>query len=276
MSAKNASIDCEACRESLESYIGGDLEAARAREVAEHLAVCEACAASYESTRRVVAGLTDLGGSFVPRRRFEVPQGRASHVGSGVGRGWRVAAAAGVAAALLTATAASVPAVAEQLPLPVGRQLAELREDRAELEAETERLAEEVERLEIELREIEGERMPQVNTAEPALPPEVNDAVQGLVVRFVRAQYERDASALRAMATERLRAEIDRRPGDYLKEGATVTFAQTTDVSLAQDGTYLVFVRLSDAEFHDSQYQENFTVIKAGDAYLVDSVEMDA
>jgi hypothetical protein len=55
-----------------------------------------------------------------------------------------------------------------------------------------------------------------------------------------------------------------------------VVFAQMTTVGKTDDGTLLVFVRLSDAEFSDSTYQEDFEVKFEGGKYLVDSVGMDA
>jgi len=49
-----------------------------------------------------------------------------------------------------------------------------------------------------------------------------------------------------------------------------------TTVGKTDGGTLVVFVRLSDAEFSDSTYQEDFEVKLEGGKYLVDSVGMDA
>ena len=49
-----------------------------------------------------------------------------------------------------------------------------------------------------------------------------------------------------------------------------------TTVGKTGDGTLLEFVRLSDSEFPDSTYQEDFEIKFEGGKYLIDFVGMDA
>lgn len=267
---------CEQCHESMEAYISGDLGRDGTSAVSEHLADCEDCAALHDSRQRLVRSLRSLPSGIEPVRPVRMPQ-------SSPGRGaslvwWRSAAAVAASIAMLSVSALAVPAFAEKIPgLPLAQQLERLEAERDELKAEAESLSERVEALEIQVKEIDGEKVPVVDSAgEGAVAPEVNDAVQRLGMAFIKAQYEGDKAALKEMSTDKLKAEIDRRPGDYLKTPGEVVFAQMTTVGKTPDGTLLLFVRLSDAEFSDSTYQENFEIKFEGGRYLVDFVGMDA
>ncbi len=164
----------------------------------------------------------------------------------------------------------TIPAVAETLRvLPVSEKLVSLKADNAELEKK-------VEALEIKVKEIEGQKVPVVETANPKLPAEVNNAVQSLAMRFINAQYAGDLKTLKVLGTEKLQADLAKHPNEYIRKGGKVNFAQMTDVSMSGD-TYLVFIRLMDAnEWTDSQYQEDFEIKKVGEKYLVDFMGMDA
>lgn len=267
-------MNCDNCRVLLEPYIGGDLDDTQEREVAWHLASCDECAAGHADMRRLTADLRLLGDSYVPGSTFVVPSASArSRVPSG--RLWQSVAAAAAVVAVVSTSALSIPAFAEQLPLPISREVAELRQERDALERRTGELTDQVERLEVRLKNIGGVQVPVVDTAPEPLPAETNDAIQRLAMDFIKAQYSRDTDALRRMATDGLVSRMDERPSDYLRQGSVV-FAQMTDVSRAEDGGYLVFVRLTDDEFNDSSYQQNLTIIESDGAFLVDSADMDA
>jgi len=50
-----------------------------------------------------------------------------------------------------------------------------------------------------------------------------------------------------------------------------------TEPALAEDGTYLIFVRLMDSgDWNESQYQEDFEIKLIDGRYLVDFMGMDA
>lgn len=260
---------CEHVEDSLESYISGDLDDAATSAVAEHLRTCEACTKRYDMTRSLIGDLKNMKGAFVPMEVFDMAQtNRAARPGATWA--WKFSTAFAMAVAALALTALTVPAVAENIPaLPVGQRL-------SSLEADNERLTGEIEALEIRIREIEGVEVPVVETAEPELPADVNEAVMSLAMRFVRAQYAGDTAALAEMGTERLKADLLAHPADYLRDGGEAVFAQMTDVSRSGD-TFLVFVRLSDSgQWNDSQYQENFEIIQVDGEYLVDFMGMDA
>lgn len=266
---------CEACRESIEGYVTGELDEAQARQVAFHLAECEECAAHYAARRDLIEALRAVPAGLEPVARVLVPVGRGAD-----SRGlawWRTAAVSAAALAALSITALTMPVFAAQIPvLPVSARLAQLEEERDDLKATTEALSDRVEELEIEVKQIGGESVPVVDSAPGAVPPEVNDAVQRLAMDFIRAQYRGDKAALLALSTARLAAEIQASPDVYLKQPGDVVFAQMTTVGKAEDGTLLVFVRLSDAEFADSTFQEDFEVKLEDGKYLVDFMGMDA
>ncbi|MDP2299690.1 MAG: zf-HC2 domain-containing protein [Coriobacteriia bacterium] len=262
-------MNCSDVRDALESYIADDLTDAESARLAAHLAECDGCAAEYEHTREVVSRLTGVADAFVPRERY-VPRPEYAPRPAG-GWGWRIAAVAASVIAVLAVGAMSVPAIARQLPLAVAREI-------DALESQNDSLREQVDELTVRLETIGGAEVAIVDTAEGDLSAEENSAVQLLAMAFVRAQYAGDLDALAAMGTDRLRADLAAHPDDYLRaQGADVVFAQMTEAVLAEDGTYLVFVRLSDSvEWTDSQYQENFEIKRVGDTYLVDFMGMDA
>lgn len=268
---------CEACHESMESYISGDLARAEAASVAEHIAECADCAALHDARRELIGALKSAPARLEMGRTFSAPAAQPRRADSAVKR-WRIATALAAALAVLSVSALTVPAFAVRIPgLPLGERIARLEAERERLEARTESLNDRIEQLEIEIKDIDGEKVPVVDSAgEGAVAPEVNDAVQRLGMEFIRAQYKGDAAALKAMATERLKAEIDKHPGDYLKKPGSFVFAQMTTVGKTEDGVFLLFVRLSDAEFSDSTYQEDFEIRFEGGRYLVDVVGMDA
>lgn len=258
-------VKCEHCAEHLECYIGGDLSEEQARAVAYHLAECEPCARRYSEMRALAAGLRRLGDSYEPAESFVAAGKPSQAAGTPL---WQAVAAAAAVIAVVSMSALSIPALAEQLPLPVGRHVAELRDER---DALSERIA----RLEVQLREIDGEQVPVVRTVAEELSTAENEAIQRLSMQFIRAQYDGDIAELKALSTPRLAAQIDRAPDTYVRPTGEFVFAQMTEVA-REDDEYLVFVRLSDSEFPDSSYQLNVTVVKSGASYLVDAADMDA
>lgn len=262
-------MNCSDVRDALESYIADDLTDAESARLAEHLAGCDSCSADYDRTRALVADLKGLADAFVPRERF-VPRPEYVPQPAG-GWAWRVVAIAASVVALLAVSALSVPAIARELPLPLAREIDALEERAEELQYQ-------VDELTVRLETIDGQEVAIVDTGESDLSPEESAAVQRLAMDFIRAQYAGDREALAAMGTERLQADLAARPQDYLREGGEgLTFAQMTEAVQAEDGTYLIFVRLSDgADWSESQYQENFEIKRVGDTYLVDFMGMDA
>ncbi|MHB9003985.1 MAG: zf-HC2 domain-containing protein [Coriobacteriia bacterium] len=267
-------MTCEHCANEIEAYIAGDLDESGARQVAFHLAECENCATAYAEHRDLIARLRAVPSQLEPARTAEVMAAARPSAQPIVW--WQTAAAVAAGLAMLSVSALTLPAFASQIPvLPTTQRLQALEAEREQLETRNESLHEQIEQLEIQIKDIDGEAVPVVDTAPGQVAPEVTEAVQLVVMNFIRAQYRGDAATLKALATNRLAEEIDARPDEYLKAGEVV-FAQMTTVSEAEDGTLLVFVRLSDEQFSDSTYQENFEVKRQGDGYVVDFVGMDA
>jgi len=194
-------MNCMDVRDSLESYISGDLDDTAASAVAEHLRTCDECTARYDRMRGLIGDLKGLKTAFVPREVFDMSYATRGAAG-GSAWIWKLSTAFAALLALLAVSALTVPAVAAVLPsLPVTERL-------STLEAENERLTDQVEELEIKIQQIEGTQVPVVETAEPTLSPEINAAVQSLVMRFVRAQYAGDIETMRALGTDKLDADL--------------------------------------------------------------------
>lgn len=187
-------------------------------------------------------------------------------------------AAAVLLVALVGALAvATVPSLAQKLPLPVGSAIADLEHENQLMRAQNQAMRDRIDKLEARVNELTGDDVNVVPTSEDDVPDEVTMAVQQVVIEFITAQYAGDLERMKELATPALQARIDASPDEYLRDGAgTVSIAQMTDVSI-YEGLYMTFVRMSDTkEFTDSQYQENFGVKKLGETYLVESMETDA
>jgi len=262
-------MNCHEATDVLEMYIAGELPESESLDVVAHLATCDECAAEYERLRVLIGGMRGIADSFVPVERFTVPA--PATIARRAGWGWRAATAAAVLVAAVSVSALTVPALARQLPVPLASEI-------ERLEGENAALQEEVDELTVRLETVGGEEVAIVDTTPGDLPADVNAAVQTLAMEFVRAQYAGDLEALAAMGTDRLKADIEAHPEEYLRaQGAKIVFAQMTEAAQSEDGTYLVFVRLSDSEeWTDSQYQEDFEIVKEGGVYLVDFMGMDA
>lgn len=269
-------MNCPDVRELLDAYVTGEAPDAAARELEAHLATCAECEAAAVRRRSLVGQLRSMGKAFEPVEHYEVTREQAASAPSpspaprGLWR-WRIATAAAAALALVSMSALAVPAIARQLPVPLAQEI-------DALEAQNADLQQQVDELTIRIEEIDGEDVPVVDSTPGDLPAEVNNAVQTLAMQFIRAQYAGDLEALAAMGTDRLKADLAEHPESYLREpGASVTFAQMTEAGVTEDGVYLLFVRLLDsAEWSESQYQEDFEIIKIEDTYLVDFMGMDA
>jgi hypothetical protein len=269
-------VNCDEAREALEAYVAADLDEMTASEVAEHLAGCSACAAQHDRLRTLVGDLKGLRDAYVPREVFDMSEIR-NDAPARSRWGWKLVTATALVLAALSLSVLTIPAVAQTLKvLPVSEKLDSLQAENTKLKADNDNLETRVQELEVKVKAIEGQNVPVVETADPRLSDEVNNAVQSLAMRFINAQYAGDLKTMRELGTAKLQADLAKHPDVYIRQGGKVNFAQMTDVSMSGD-TYLLFVRLMDAnEWTDSQYQEDFEIKKVGDTYLVDFMGMDA
>jgi hypothetical protein len=137
-------MNCDATRDQLEMYITGDLDQKSAGAVAEHLLTCTACAAEYEDLRLFLHDLRETGEAYRPidmwigggapakrhaRRRWLLPE-----------RAWQTAAAALLVFVVGAVTVASIPAVAQQIPLPFGNRLQKLVDEVRQLRSDNRQL----------------------------------------------------------------------------------------------------------------------------------------
>ena len=280
-------MNCDDIRQGLEPYVNGELDDGAAAQVAEHLRNCGECSLRYAQMSRLAQRLKGLTDAYRPIRDFEegimhVNQPGARHErpqreGFWRARAWAAAAAVLALCLIGAVVVASVPALARQLPLPVGARLGDLEATNKQAQLQNRQMQGQIDKLKIEVKNIRGKLVNVIQTSKEPLSAEENYAVQSVVMQFVEAQYAGDLKTMKSLSTPAMQAEIDAHPQDYLRDkSGQVTFAQMTDVSKSGT-TYLEFVRLIDTKtFNESQYQEDFELLKVGERYLVNVEGMDA
>ncbi|MFZ5990013.1 MAG: zf-HC2 domain-containing protein [Bacillota bacterium] len=284
-------MKCNKVLELIEEYIMGELDLDTRMLVDKHLQQCDACMTEYEETKEVIGGLHQLKNSLKIKedildmskrsivknvRRNRKPLGRAL---SGV--------AAGVffAMFLLTSSIIAFPTFASTYvpELPVVKQLKEVqssyntvKQENQQIKKENEEIKQENEKLKKTIKEIGGSSIVEYQTSE-GIGEADNNAIQNMVIDFIKAQYKGDMETIKEMCTDEFKKEVDRMRSDILmdKKG-DVVFTQITNV--AKEGElYLVFVRLNDtSEADDADYQLNFELKKIGEKFLVSFVGKDA
>jgi predicted anti-sigma-YlaC factor YlaD len=280
-------MNCDDIRLELELYAHGELDDGTAAQIAEHLRDCGECSLRYAQMGRLAERLKGLPDVYQPILDFkegimqvnqpEARRERRQASGFWRSRGWAVAAAVLALCLIGAVVVASVPALARQLPLPVGNRLGDLEATSKQAQLQNRQMQGQMDKLKIEIKDIRSKLVSVIQTSTNPLSADVNYAVQSVVMQFVEAQYAGDLKKMKSLSTPAMQALIDARPQDYLRDtSGKVTFAQMTDVSKNGD-TYLEFVRLTDTKtFNESQYQEDFELLKVGDKYLVNSEGMDA
>jgi hypothetical protein len=280
-------MNCDDIRQELELYAHGELDDSTAAQVAEHLQDCGECSLQYAQMGRLAERLKGLPDVYRPIPDFEeaVMQverpgiGRERRQASGFwrSRGWAMAAAVLALCLIGAVVVASVPALARQLPLPVGNRLGDLETTSKQAQLQNRQMQTQIDKLQIEVKKIHGQLVNVIQTSKEHLSADVNYAVQSVVIGFIEAQYAGDLKKMKSLSTPAMQAEIDAHPQDYLRDkSGQVTFVQMTDVGMSGE-TYLEFVRLIDTKtFNESQYQEDFELLKVGDKYLVNFEGMDA
>jgi hypothetical protein len=122
-------MTCDTTREQLEMYITGDLDQRNAEEVAEHLLTCAACAAEYADLKLFLHDLRETGEVYRPIDMWVgsgAPAKRRARRRPFSARAWQTVAAAALVFLVGAVTVASIPAVAQQIPLPFGNRLQKL------------------------------------------------------------------------------------------------------------------------------------------------------
>jgi hypothetical protein len=280
-------MNCDDIRQELELLASGELDDAAARQVEEHLRDCDECSRRYAMMSRLAERLKRLPDAYRPtldleeaimgEMRQEARRERQQGRGFWRSRAW-VAAAAVLALCLIGAVVvASVPALARQLPLPIGHRLGALETTSKQAQLQSRQMQAQIDKLKIEVKKVHGQLVNVIQTSKEQLSPDVNYAVQSVVIDFIEAQYAGDLKKMKSLSTPAMQAEIDANPQIYLRDkSGQVTFVQMTDVGKSGE-TYLEFVRLIDTKtFNESQYQEDFELLKVGDKYLIDFEGMDA
>jgi hypothetical protein len=136
-------MNCDAFREQLEMYITGDLDQSHAEEVAEHLLTCSACAVDYEDLKLLLHELRETGEVYRPIEMWSgsgAPAKRRAPRRFFSARAWQTAAAALLVFLVGAVTVASIPAVAQQIPLPFGNRLQRLSTEVKQLRSDNRQL----------------------------------------------------------------------------------------------------------------------------------------
>lgn len=137
-------------------------------------------------------------------------------------------------------------------------------------------LDEQTKELQKKLKEIADEKIPEVITSENE-DEMLNVQLQSLTVNFVKALYRGDYEDAAAFCTTDFGPKVKEHP-EYIvmRKEKAVVFTQITNIALAEDGTYLVFLRLNDSDEGEADYQIDFEVIEKDGKYLISFAGMDA
>lgn len=258
---------CELCKEYLEQYINGELDTENHHSVEQHLDSCTSCRNEYHELRSLIGNLRVLKDSIGIKDSYS-PVNNPDIFKKPGPMAWRtkiavIVAGISVCISLVAGSFLAFPALAEQYApsLPIVRSMHDLKQ--------------EVVKLETEIKKIQGTNIKVIQT-QPALPEEENRQIQELAMKFVKAQYDGDISALQELSTPAFAKIIQQDKDQILKtRSGAVAFGSITNVAKEGD-IYVVFVRISDSEFVDSEYQENFNIKKSDGKFLIDFMGMDA
>lgn len=284
-------MKCSKVLDLLEECIMGELDSVTEEAVKAHLAECTTCRKEYEETKSLITGLRDLRKSLKikdgisdmnKRRTVSMLKEKKGFIPRFIPN---VAACVFFGAFILSSTVMAFPSIAAKYTpeLPIVKEMVQAREENKavkqqieEVKQENEEIKQEFEKLKIQLKEINGTEIREVQTSE-GIPHEENNAIQSMVLDYIKAQFRGDIDTLKSMSTDEFKKRIDKRKSDVLmtKRG-DVIFSQITNVAKEGD-MYLVFVRLTDTSVEDQvEYQLNFEIKKIEDKFLVSFVGLDA
>lgn len=274
-------MNCQEVRDNLEPYISAELEPETARSLARHLESCPDCRREYLRTKELITGLRQLPGQIKLKDVLQVQmQNKIMKEAQSKKSNLRSRFAFGAAAVFfilftLSSTLLAFPALAEKYTpsLPIVQDLNNLKTETAALKDQTLALQNEAEALKVQIKQIGGTQLKVVETA-TALDATDNTEVQALALSFIKAQYKGDLEKIQSITTPEFYQKILARQSQYIwTNNGAVIFGSITNVAQDKD-SYLVFVRISDSR-DDSEFQENFILVKVNGEYKIKEVELD-
>lgn len=131
-------------------------------------------------------------------------------------------------------------------------------------------------RMVLFLRHFQDLPIKEVVTSE-GIPAEENQAVQELVLKFIKAQYKGDIETIKSICTDEFSEKVGIKKYGILKE-KTGDLIFSTITNVAKEGEkYFVFIRMSDGVTKgDAEFQQNFELVKVNGKFLVSFVALDA
>lgn len=274
-------MNCQEVRDNLELYIAAELEPEAANPLARHLESCPDCRREYLRTKELITGLRQLPQEITLKDVLQVQMqkeiNKNAHPSKSRHKSGFAIGAAVVFFILFTlsGTLLAFPALAEKYTpsLPIVQDLNNLKTETAALKDQTLALQNEAEALKVQMKQIGGTQLKVVETA-TALDAAANSEVQALALSFVKAQYKGDLEEIQSITTPEFYQKIQARQSQYIwTNNGAVIFGSITNVAQDKD-SYLVFVRISDSR-DDSEFQENFILVKVNGEYKIQEVELD-
>ena len=160
--------------------------------------------------------------------------------------------------------------------ITLNEKICSLQDEISEQESVVMYLEAQIKELEKKLKQISDEKIPEVITSKNE-DEMLNIQLQSLTVNFVKAMYRGDFEEAAQFCTPEFSVTVTDHPDRIImrKENAVV-FTQITNIARAEDGTYLVFLRLNDSDDGEADYQIDFEVIEKDGKYLITFAGMNA
>jgi hypothetical protein len=136
----------------------------------------------------------------------------------------------------------------------------------------------EVNDLKIQVKEISDQLIREIETSKNE-DEEQNLRLQTLAVDFVKAMYKGNYQEAAAYCTDEFAQTVLDHPENVIMRPSSpsVVFTQITNVAKVNDTLFLVFLRLNDSgPDMEADYQLDFEIVLAEDAYLISFVGIDA
>jgi predicted metal-binding transcription factor (methanogenesis marker protein 9) len=289
----------------LEQYIMNDLDKCTMNAVEKHLHECNICTSEFIEIKQVIDFIRNLNNNFNPEEDVLIMSKRniSRNINRGKGHRRNLAPAAvaclSIIVCALTISFLIFPSFAYKCvpDFPVVKELEDARrqntefkrlndeiiQENQEIKKENMKIKEQLEsvileneRIKMQLKEISGEQITEVVTSEGVSEAD-NNAIQNLVIDFIKAMYTGDLETIKALGTDNFNTQLDRTKDHILMNNEGLVIFRTITNAAFHDGKYMVFVRVNDTNSEgEADYQWNFELLKVDGKFLVDFVGLDA
>ena len=280
-------MECIKIKEHLEEYIMNELDNSTKNAVKEHLNTCDSCMHEYLECKEIVEKVLDMKNSLKLKESvFEMSKAKIikySEINKKRKKPFlrlfpNIAACVSLAALVLAGSVIAFPSFAANYTpeLPIVKELVQARSENDKIAKENNRLKEENEQLKMEIKKIGDTEIKEVVTSK-GIPAEENQAVQELVLEFIKAQYNGDLETIKSMCTDKFSKEVEAQKDHLLmKKKYDLVFSTITNVAKEGD-KYYVFIRMTDGLTKgEAEFQQNFELVKENGKFLISFVGLDA